>query len=547
MVLLGNGVVYPQIFIVEVPENLPEHMDWSLYHQPVPCISDKCNTELSQFKNLLAQNGYLKSNFKVRNEADTFYVTTKIGPRYYWKEIKYSNVPPDVQNKIPEAHFINKFYSQTELDKLNEQIVVFYEENGFPFASVGLEDIDVTSETIAATVTADPGPMVFYGGLEINGGPKIRTLWLQKLLKVREGEKYEQSVVDAVEKKLDRIGLIPKKIHEIQFEDSLAKISMILPDSKPSSFDGALGFLMNGEGNRPALAGFVDLSLGNVLNTWKKFDVSWQKTGPHVQELKTDLFYPAFVLPDINFSMRFNLFKSDTTFINIRAEAEIRLPVLKNIDLILKEEYHKGNSLQGPDASDLAGNFKMAYHGVGLAGKMDGFNFNLGSSVGNKLLDTARAELKGLPHKSIQMKSWVMFNYLHPLFGGWKIYSILEGGAVTGPGLVYNDLFRLGGLKSIRGYNTWSLEASEYVQFSLEPRYYFNNGAFFSLFSDFGLINNALNGQKQFNWPFCLGGGLVLPVGTSARFNFLVAMNKEAIKRFEILNSKVHFGYLVNF
>lgn len=111
--------------------------------------------------------------------------------------------------------------------------------------------------------------------------------------------------------------------------------------------------------------------------------------------------------------------------------------------------------------------------------------------------------------------------------------------------LFLNDLFRLGGLNSIRGFNENFFFAKRYVYANFEPRFYFDNYSYFLLFFDVaGMQGNTI--REAVDYPISFGAGLSLETGEGA-FNFIYALGKSSTQQLGFNFSKIHFGYTGRF
>jgi hemolysin activation/secretion protein len=111
--------------------------------------------------------------------------------------------------------------------------------------------------------------------------------------------------------------------------------------------------------------------------------------------------------------------------------------------------------------------------------------------------------------------------------------------------LFLNDLFRLGGLKSIRGFNENFFYARSYVYINIEQRLFFDQSSFLMIFVDGGTLENPYF-AKTIDYPVSFGAGLNLETG-SGIFRFIYGVGKSNLQPLEFSYSRIHFGYLARF
>jgi outer membrane translocation and assembly module TamA len=108
-----------------------------------------------------------------------------------------------------------------------------------------------------------------------------------------------------------------------------------------------------------------------------------------------------------------------------------------------------------------------------------------------------------------------------------------------------NEMFRLGGLTTIRGFNDESIYASQYAIGSVEYRYLYEKNANLRLFTDIGMIKNqGIEDAFQLYIGFGVGASVETKAGI---FNIDYAMGKQEDLILQLSDAKVHIGYVNNF
>ena len=108
--------------------------------------------------------------------------------------------------------------------------------------------------------------------------------------------------------------------------------------------------------------------------------------------------------------------------------------------------------------------------------------------------------------------------------------------------LFENELDRIGGLKTIRGFDDLSLPASSYSIASTEILYRIEeNSAVFAL-CDFAYFEKRNTINKEYNYAVSFGAGIELNTGAGI-FSLVWAVGKLNSNSFMFNASKIHFGY----
>jgi len=112
--------------------------------------------------------------------------------------------------------------------------------------------------------------------------------------------------------------------------------------------------------------------------------------------------------------------------------------------------------------------------------------------------------------------------------------------------LYENELFRIGGIKSLRGFEEESFTAAFFSITSLEYRYLFEKNSAFYLFFDYGYYSRPFNNLTISDTPF--GFGLGVDFETRAGiFTLIYALGRQQSNPIEFNSGKIYFGIVNRF
>jgi hemolysin activation/secretion protein len=120
-----------------------------------------------------------------------------------------------------------------------------------------------------------------------------------------------------------------------------------------------------------------------------------------------------------------------------------------------------------------------------------------------------------------------------------SIYIRGSGKALISDSYFTNELFRFGGINSIRGFEENSLLASYYGLINLEYRYRLNSGIYIHTISDGAYFENKITKSKEKLFGFGFGFGLITKAGL-LKLNY--ANGKSENQNFKLSNSKIHLS-----
>ena len=121
----------------------------------------------------------------------------------------------------------------------------------------------------------------------------------------------------------------------------------------------------------------------------------------------------------------------------------------------------------------------------------------------------------------------------------------ISGSALISPGAeIYTDqLFQIGGINNIRGFDENSIYASQYAIYTLEYRYLLGLNSYFSIFNDDAYVKNQSEGNNTQNIYIGIGAGLAFETKAGI-FNISYALGRSNGTTFEFKSAKIQFGYV---
>ena len=132
-----------------------------------------------------------------------------------------------------------------------------------------------------------------------------------------------------------------------------------------------------------------------------------------------------------------------------------------------------------------------------------------------------------------------MFYYIFNLNYKNSIYLKNNTKAVNSDSYLINELFRFGGINSIRGFNENSIDASFYSVLNSEYRYQFNQDIYIHSIIDFAYFENQITALKQKLYSFGIGIGLQTSAGI---IKFSIANGNAENQDFNFSNTKIHIS-----
>lgn len=511
--------------------------------------------------------GYLTAHSQPLKKIDsTFYAFVESGEQYQWAQLESGNVPELLLSKtgFRERFFIDKPFKYQEAAKLFKRIIKQSENTGYPFASIEMDSVTISGDDIHATLHYISGPFITYDSISIEGTTKVKRDWLASYLGIRQGAAFDQSTVDRIGSRINDLSFVEMAGPlQITFQNSEATVKIMLKDVSANRVDGIIGFLPNAKNDGSLLVtGQFDLGLANLFNTGKHLAVEWQRLKPLSQFLYIKYDHPNLLRSPLRLGASFELLKEDTTFINRNALISFSykksvhdfsfFSQLKNSRLLSTEPFKEATTL--PDISD----FNINYYGVGysfsafkgLRVKRGGMGAAVEVAVGTKKIRknlALPAEVyDDVDLNSVQYQLKAIYEYYVPISRQLVFYQKLAGAKIFNDQLFLNDLFRVGGLRSLRGFNENFFYASEFLLTNLELRLLYDADSWLFIFYDQSYLYFNTGESRLDDYPLGLGAGINFSTKAGV-VSLAYALGQSEGQPLSLRLSKFHFGYIAKF
>ena len=527
---------------------------------------ERSNRVKSIFNELYASGFLAATEFKRESREDTLFLAIATGIKFNWVELRSGNVDPVLllNSGFDQFRFRKKPFQYNQVADLFEKVLIQSENEGFPFAAIKLDSMERTEDGFSGALNLNLGPFISFDTLKISGNSKSKRMYLAKYLQIMPGEPFSQKKVEQAIRQIKNLPYLRWSGEpQVSFQNEEATLYLPINDRKINTLDGIIGFLPNEfEENKLLVTGQFDLSLYNVWGKGRNYKLNWQRLSQYSQNLRVEAVEPMVLGSMIDIGATFSLLKEDTTFLNrdFRLEFGYRFKTDNYIrffgsrqagDLLATASLQEVQTL--PEFAD----FRYNNYGVEYElNRLDdvflprrGFYGQMEFAIGNKEI----LRNTGLPeavYEGVDMKTIQYYvkgeSAKHFYFNSnWGLMTKLAGGILVNDNLLGNDLYRLGGLKTIRGFNENFFFANNYAYFTFEPRFYFDTYSYFMIFADAGRLENSVQGLNT-DYIFSTGLGFSLETN-SGIFNFIYALGRSNGQEFALNLSKIHFGYTGRF
>ena len=464
--------------------------------------------------------------------------------------------------------------STTSGDILNENILksdidrllTLYEQLGYPFAKISIESISPYTDTVSRLGRLDihlmvqEGRRARIGKILITGNATTDASVITRELRLAIGSYYNADRLAAARSRVERLGFF-ESISEPELylqNDSTVAIILRVKEASTSAIDGVLGYNPPQNSTESGyISGLVDLSFRNISGTGRNASLNYQRQNQASQVLEVHYLEPWLFGYPVNIALGFLQRQQDTTFTRTSGTGDLSLAISQDISLIgnlMVERVVPSNQANMPFSA-----YDSRTVTTGLSASVDtrdnsiaprsGVLGLLGASYGIKEIYGPAAFIDSSTPASIGLRSLMLdASGYHTLFNSRVVGAIgLHARSITpfGGPLDQSDLFRIGGIYSIRGYREEELLASRYAYSNIEMRLMTSDLSFFFAFFDVGYLfkdSTQTSAVEQVQYPYSYG------IGIQAESPLGIIMVSIGLARDEPIDqAKFHFGLIKQF
>jgi outer membrane protein assembly factor BamA len=538
-----------------------------------------CNAYIQGLTSLLSSKGYptasVDSIFENEN-ATTIHLF--LGKQYQWIKLTPDGIEKAAMDdsRFREKDYEGKLLNIQQLLALQEKILIYYENNGYPFAEVFLDSIRLDDNKMDALLRTRKGPLYHVDSIRILGKAKISKNFLRHYLAIPNGSLYNKEKLEQVDKRILELSYLQAiQPSDITMLGTGSILNLYPAPKKSSQANFLIGFLPSaGQSGKLQLTADVNLDLKNALSNGETILLKWQQLQPKSPRLNLGFQQPYIFNSNFGFDFAFDLFKKDSTFLQINALLGLQYLLSTNQAGKIFVQWQNSFLLgTGVDTNlvkltkKLPPNIDVTAVNVGLEYEWNKTDYRLNPRRGNEIKLTGSVGIKNIKknneilnlkdplfnyaslYDSVKARSYqfrIKLSAVHffPVGKQATVKTAINGGLFISPNTFRNELFQIGGYKLLRGFNEESIYATQYLILTAEYRYRLALNSYMFGFVDGGWVKNKYQ-TVDLNNNF-IGAGLGLAFET--RFG-LLNISYAAGKRNDVkLNlreaSKIHFGYV---
>ena len=495
---------------------------------------------------ILQRFGYLEAgiNSIEKKNDSTFIADLFFGKKYKYLKVYYQASDFSkkelalVSKQITDSWFVLSF-EETEiaLSKLN----AIKTESGNVFARIKLSDFGKEdTDVISARLIMTSGEKRQIDSVAIKGYEKFPRSFLKYYAGVKKGKEFNIKKLNSQNELLNGLGFVRTiKGPEVLFREDKTTVFFYLEKRNNNLFDGILGFATDEETNKLQFNGYLNLELNNNLNYGEQLLVNYKADGNEQQNFRARARMPYLFSSPIGLELELRIFKRDSTFVTTEQSIKTSYQISPASSAFIGYKgVESSNLLDDVLAGSAVEDYTARYftNGLQILKPQNDPLFPVKSLI-EASSEIGYRELKERRDDQVRINltaaSIFNLNYNN------SVYLQNTTGLLFSDTFLTNELFRFGGINSIRGFNENSIDAELFTVLNSEYRYRFSPGFYLHSIIDLGYFENSTANLKQQLYSFGIGMGLLTKAGL-LKFNLANGISEG--QNFKFSNSKIHIS-----
>lgn len=475
------------------------------------------------------------AKYNLKTKYHTIYI-------YNYKSIISKSILEQLSDSVFEDYFIIKISDiEFTLNFLNKELT----SKGLPFSTVTLKNINKINNILKAELSVTKNKKREINKVIVKGYENFPKSFIKHYLKILPKDNLNLNELKIKSALLENLNFVNEtKTPEIQFTKDSTTVYLYLERKKSNFFDGFLGFGTNEDNGKIEFNGYLDLNLINNLNFGESLNLRYKSNELEQRYFEANIEAPYILGSPLGAKLSLNIFKKDSTFTTTNQKVNVFYNINPKNEFSLGYNSIQSNLIANQELVDNLSDYKSrffnaTYKFINQTNTNRLFPISAFSyiSIG---LGNRNDDLNKIRQSLVEIEAYKSF-YLN---SSNSIFLRIESKGIFSDNYLENELFRFGGINSIRGFQENSLIANTYGIINTEYRYQLSSSIYLHSIIDLSYLENDLSNIKEKLFGFGFGFGIKSNAGL-LKFNY--ANGKSENQQFKLSNSKVHISFNAEF
>ena len=454
--------------------------------------------ELNRVQKHLKMNGFFLSKIdSVSKKGEKYIAYLNLDKKIDSVLLKHKSI----DNQILQKYNFKNNYIRIPINQLEEilnDISTFQELKGNAFSKIKLKKLRIDNKKLYAEIDLTTSKKRKIDKIILKGYDNFPKSFIKNYLNIDSKTTFNKKKLIEISKLSKGLDFVSEtKPPETLFKKDSTLIYIYLKKIQESSFDGLVNFNSQ-ENGKLQFNGHLDLKLKNILNKGEQLNLLWNRFGNEKQEFSISIKTPYIYNSKLSTAFAFSIYKQDSTFLNTNLNAHLKYQIKNNTNLFVSFNSEKSENSTKTISNNIS-TYENYFLGFGYEYKIlkndlfrnDLFFVKINPSFGKR---------KIIDNVSQQIKIETTIAYLLDLKRKKSIYFRNKTAILNSKNYFNNELFRIGGNNSIRGFNEQSIFVKNYLLQNIEFRYQTSRSSYMYTITDLALITTTNSKEKLYSF-----------------------------------------------
>ena len=505
-------------------------------HASAKAVFDEFQLVTTKLMKLGYINAELISNNKVNDSTFLFEINLKNRTNFIHIYIGKNSNLKLLSMAFQKSDTINVKISETEsyLNALLNEL----ESKGYSLAIIKLINFQNKNNSLYAELFLDEVNLRVLNNIVIKGYDKFPESHKKEILRIFKNKTFNQENLSKVQNTFEQFRFVNQiKYPEILFTKDTTKIYVYLEKAKANKFDGYIGF-SNDKKNKLELNGYLDLLLVNIMNAGENLSLYWKSDSGNQKTFNLGVEVPYIFKSPIGIKANLNIYKQDSIFQNAKTSIDVGYFFSYTSRLYLGYQSAESSDIQKTNNSTIR-DYNNSYVTANFEYvNLDKSNFLFPEKT--KLISKIGYGSRYSNSNNYQ-QFFANIDISHSLKLNDKnsVYLKSRNYYLQSDQYIINELYRFGGINSIRGFNENSLQGNFFSSLLSEYRYLVSPDLYVHTILDYGYFSDATSSKSDNLFGVGFGFGLLTKNGL---LNMVYANGSSGNQNIQLSNSVVHLS-----
>lgn len=536
-----------------------------------------CIEFVKRLPSMLMMQGYAAASVDAMYEdTSNIYIQLYAGEKYEWDNVEINTDDQHLLESLgyPMAVFNQKPFRYEVLAEMYNTVLAYLSNNGYPFANISSDSIEIKDNKISARLNIEKGQPYFIDSIIYEGEVKISKNFIEKFIGISNHSIYSREKIDAIQQRLSTLPYLQlQQPVRVDMLNTGAVLHLYLQPLRSNSINVLIGLLPNNTQNDGKLlfTGDATIGLRNSFGKGETIGINWQQLVPQSPRLDLQYQQPYVFNTSFGSNFYFELYKRDSLFLNIKSQLGVQYELAKNQTGAILLQFAGNNALNVdtnivkatnrlPDVADInSESITLQYNFFNTNYRFNprkGNELFLSVSAGSKKIKknnsitqikdpafNADALYDSVKLNTYQLRLQTTVAHYFPLGKQATLKCAVNAGWFQSPNYFTNELFLIGGFKTLRGFDEESIFTNRYGIATIEYRYLLAKNSWLYGFTDFAKAAYKSISSNYSQTYLGIGAGFSVETGAGI-LNIAFAQGKRSDTKFDFRQSKIHIGFV---